>query len=142
MKCLVFLIGERGRELGGYIYSVMTDLEVQRICMECGQRIVGRTDKKFCNDHCRTAWHNKMHYDEASHIKSINTILRKNRKILAELRASGARRIPTVALMRLGFEFGYFTSMKKSRSGILHYCYEQSYVPMCLNKIKFIKLTE
>jgi hypothetical protein len=107
----------------------MTDLDVQRICLECGQRIVGRTDKKFCNDHCRTAWHNKLHSDSTSYMRNVNNILRKNRRILAALVANGRKKVDAEALMRLGFEFGYFTNMKKRRNGpAMLYCYEQSYV--------------
>ncbi len=39
----------------------MIRTDIQRHCTECGQRLAGRSDKKFCNDQCRTAWHNKQH---------------------------------------------------------------------------------
>jgi len=99
--------------------------------MECGERIVGRTDKKFCNDHCRTAWHNKLHSDATSYIRNVNNILRKNRRILAELAANGKKKVEAQVLTRLGFEFDYFTNIELSGKGTAtHYCYEQAYIQM------------
>jgi hypothetical protein len=103
-----------------YLATAMTE----RLCIECGQRIVGRTDKKFCNDHCRTAWHNKLHAHATSYVKNVNNILRKNRKILAGLAVGGKRKVETSLLAGLGFEFGYFTSVEKAT----RYCYEQAYI--------------
>lgn len=104
--------------------------ESHRICIECGERIAGRTDKKYCTDQCRTAWHNK-HHSESVYMRTVNNILRRNRKILADLAARGVRKVGSAALMKLGFEFGYFTNMKRSRNGVLaHYCYEQGYTAL------------
>jgi len=109
----------------------MTNLEITRHCSECGQRIAGRADKKFCNDQCRTAWHNKMHTGEYIHMKNINNILKRNRRILAELTANGRKEIRSVALSKLGFQFDYFTSTQKDRNGYLsHFCYDMGYMPV------------
>ena len=29
-------------------------------CLECGEKIIGRSDKKFCNDACRNSYNNKQ----------------------------------------------------------------------------------
>lgn len=109
----------------------MIHLETDRNCGECGQRIAGRTDKKFCNDQCRTAWHNRQHAGESSYVRDVNNILRKNRRILAELTAGGSKEIRSVVLTKLGFKFGYFTGAKKSRRGSLErFCYDQCYMPV------------
>jgi len=104
--------------------------ETDRRCTECGQRLSGRADKKFCNDQCRTAWHNKQ-LDDSPHIRSVNNILRRNRRILAELTATGKKEIRSVVLTRLGFDFSHFTSVRKKRGGLLeHFCYDLGYVPV------------
>lgn len=108
----------------------MTNFEISRNCGECGQRIIGRADKKFCNDQCRTAWHNKQYSIDNDQVKNVNTILRRNRRILAELTAQGKREIRSVTLAKLGFKFGYFTSLKKRNGSLEHFCYDQSYVPV------------
>jgi len=106
----------------------------ERLCIECGQRIIGRTDKKFCNDNCRTAWHNKLHADTNSYMRSVNNILRKNRRILAGLTAEGRKKIETSTLARLGFEFDYFTRIEDST----RYCYEQGYVQLPNGALRLI----
>jgi hypothetical protein len=109
----------------------MLTIETDRRCTECGQRIAGRTDKKFCNDQCRTSWHNKQYGVDNDHIRNVNTILRKNRRILAELTAAGSKEIRTTTLTKLGFRFGYFTSTRKGRNGSAeHFCYDQCFVPV------------
>ena len=109
----------------------MIHLDNERLCPECNQRINGRTDKKFCNDQCRTAWHNKQYADDTGYVRNVNTILRKNRRILAELTSEGKKEIHSVALTKLGFNFNYFTSARKNRNGSFeHFCYDQAYLPV------------
>jgi hypothetical protein len=98
-----------------------------RNCLECGHRISGRVDKKFCNDHCRTAWHNKLQGDQNNYMRSVNTILRRNRRILADLSTSGTKKVEPRILKRLGFEFDYFTHLQRKKGCAWHYCYEHGY---------------
>ncbi|MEI9918607.1 MAG: hypothetical protein WDO14_07370 [Bacteroidota bacterium] len=104
---------------------------MERQCTECGQRIIGRSDKKFCNDQCRTAWHNRLKGEEYIFMKSTNNILKRNRNILASLIDDGRTEIRSVTLTKLGFQFGYFTRTQKDRNGYLsHFCYDVGYVPV------------
>ena len=32
---------------------------MSKVCPECGEKIIGRVDKKFCSDYCRNAFNNK-----------------------------------------------------------------------------------
>ena len=32
-------------------------------CPECGDKLKGRADKKFCSDACRNAYNNKLNSD-------------------------------------------------------------------------------
>ena len=27
-------------------------------CLHCGEKLIGRVDKRFCDDQCRNTWHN------------------------------------------------------------------------------------
>jgi predicted nucleic acid-binding Zn ribbon protein len=109
----------------------MINASPDRRCTECGQRIAGRTDKKFCNDQCRTSWHNKQYGVDNERVRNVNNILRKNWRILAELTANGSTEIPSVTLTRLGFKFGYFTGTRKGRNGSAeHFCYDQCFIPV------------
>jgi hypothetical protein len=39
---------------------------MNKVCLECGEKIVGREDKKFCSDGCRNAYNNKINKDDES----------------------------------------------------------------------------
>ena len=57
---------------------------MQKTCLECGEKIVGRVDKKFCSDYCRNAHHNNLNKDRKNLVRNVNNLLRKNYRILEE----------------------------------------------------------
>lgn len=98
-------------------------------CKECGDEIVGRVDKIFCCDECRTAFHNRNYREENKKFQEINSILRKNYKILNSILATGKVKCTYDYLAKMGFNFKYFTSYKRASfsRGIEHSCYDISY---------------
>lgn len=103
-----------------------------KTCLECGGKLTGRVDKKFCSDQCRITYNNRLHAGEEAHyMKRVNIILRKNRKILAQLNTTGKTRVSGSKLKEKGFDFGYFTNLYKTREGsVYHYCYDQGYLAL------------
>ncbi len=102
-----------------------------RTCIECGEKLVGRIDKKFCSDSCRIAYNNRLNSSDTSYMRSVNNILRRNRRILQALNPTGKTRISREKLLEKGFDFNYFTSQYKTRDGaIYHYCYDQGYLEL------------
>ncbi len=86
-------------------------------------------DAKFCSNYCRSSYHNKQKSDGDREIKKINSILRKNRKILATLNTSGIKRIHRNKLMVSGFNFNYLTNtFKTARGKTYKFCYDQGYI--------------
>ncbi len=101
------------------------------VCLECGEALIGRADKKFCNDQCRSAHYQKMQADSAPLIRSINNQLRKNRAILAKLNPDGKTKVKKAALEKEGFLFKYFTSTYTTRENRTYYfVYDQGYLPL------------
>lgn len=99
--------------------------------MECGDPIQGRSDKKFCSDQCRTSYYNRQNADSTNYMRNINRILRKNRKILADLNPNGKSKVSKAKLLDMGFNFSYFTNVYKTKTGKVYYfCYEQGYLPI------------
>ncbi len=103
----------------------------QKTCLECGNTIVGRIDKKFCSDLCRIAYNNKLNSDDTNYVRNVNNILRKNRRILLDLNPEGKNKVSRDKLKAKGFDFRYFTSTYTTKEGSLYfYCYDQGYLPI------------
>lgn len=104
---------------------------VEKACLECKSTFRGRIDKKFCNDQCRSAYNNRLNADQTEYVRSINFILKKNRRILIELNPEGKSRVSGEKLKAKGFDFNYFTSIYTTKEGAHYfYCYEQGYLPI------------
>lgn len=81
----------------------------QKNCMDCGAAIQGRVDKKFCDDSCRTNFHNQKYKTHQAGFRKIESILRSNRKILAQFLQEGVQTPSKEMLEQAGFNFDYFT---------------------------------
>lgn len=101
-----------------------------RKCLECGDRIIGRVDKKFCTDQCRNTYNNRLNSDNTNTVRNINNILRRNRRILEELnKQSGKTMVTREVLLTKGFNFTYHTHTYTTQKGYTYYfCYEQGYL--------------
>ena len=97
-------------------------------CIECGAKLTGRSDKKFCSDYCRATYHNSLYRKAASEQAPVARILRRNFDILGGLHATGRRRADRESLKKLQFNTEYFTAARKGRFGRRIYsCYTYSY---------------
>lgn len=97
-------------------------------CLECGEKIIGRSDKKFCNDACRNAFNNKHNKDSTNLMRNVNNKLRKNHRILEELNIEGKTKIAKAKLDGLGFDFNFFTNIKVYKNGSEYkFVYDQGY---------------
>lgn len=102
---------------------------MKKPCLECGDTITGRADKKFCSDQCRSAHNNRLNRDATNFVRNINHILRKNRRILAELNPEGKAQVRRDKMVERGFKFSYFTNEYRTKSGNTYrFCYEQGYL--------------
>lgn len=100
-------------------------------CLECGQRIIGREDKKFCNDACRNTYNNKLNKDTTNFMRTVNYSLRKNYRILCENNPEGKSKTSRKKLLDLGFDFSLITSIYTTKSGVTYYfVYDQGYMPI------------
>jgi predicted nucleic acid-binding Zn ribbon protein len=101
-----------------------------KICPECGDKLIGRSDKKFCSDQCRNAYNNKLNSDTTNTVRNINNILRKNRRILEDLnKQSGKTMVTKETLLTNGFNFTYHTHSYTTQKGYTYmFCYEQGYL--------------
>jgi hypothetical protein len=100
-------------------------------CLDCGEPIKGRSDKKFCNDQCRNNYNNRLNSDNNNFVRNINNILRKNRRILENLNPDKKIKVHRDKLAERGFNFNYITNISKTKHGNTYcFCYEQGYLPL------------
>lgn len=100
-------------------------------CLECNDSIVGRVDKKFCNDACRNSYNNKFNKDGKNLIRNVNNRLRKNWRILEHLNPNQKTKTSRTKLIEQGFDFNYFTSIYTTKAGTVYYfIYDQGYLPL------------
>ena len=101
----------------------------KRLCQECEEPLLGRIDQKFCSDYCRNTFNNRLNSDINVQVRRINSILRKNRRILSEFNPNGKVTLDAFVLAEAGFNFHYFTNVFKTKRGTQYFfCYDQGYV--------------
>lgn len=104
---------------------------MSKACLECGEKLVGRTDKKFCSDACRNSYNNTLNKDRKNLIRNTNNWLRKNYRILEALNPEQKTKVSRARLIEKGFDFNYLTSVYTTKAGTVYYfVYDQGYLPL------------
>ncbi len=105
---------------------------MQGECLECGGRLVGRVDKKFCSDHCRNAFHNEKNKVRRNLLRRVNNALRKNYRILESFQLTGGSATTTrKRLLESGFDFDLHTSVYTTAKGkTYHFIYDLGYLSL------------
>lgn len=100
--------------------------------MECDREILGRIDKKFCNDYCRNAYNNKLNKDSNNLVRNVNNRLRKNYRVLESFkRYDGKTKTTKTKLLDKGFDFEYITNLYTTKKGTVYYfVYDLGYLPL------------
>lgn len=101
---------------------------MERSCLECGEKVIGRSDKVFCCDFCRNAYNNKKRRDQEKETRQTNNILFKNMRILLNLEKAGRKSVPVKTLLEQKFDFNHYTHSSKSFAHRRYYhCYSFKY---------------
>ncbi|MDA3891748.1 MAG: hypothetical protein PF517_08810 [Salinivirgaceae bacterium] len=101
----------------------------QHTCLYCQNEIKGRSDKKFCDANCRSAYHNQTANNQEHFIRSINKQLRANRAALKKACPWGKATVRKDFLKQLGMDFKHITHTWKSAHGNLYFfCYDYGYM--------------
>lgn len=112
---------------------------MKNVCLYCKEPLIGRSDKKFCNDQCRITFHNSKVNEKENVIKDVNKVLRKNRSILKFASPMGKTTVKKSFLTRHGFDFSFYTNHFKTNNGNVYtFCYDYGYLDLDGDKILVI----
>ncbi len=113
---------------------------VEKRCLECGEPILGRSDKKFCSDYCRNAYNNRKNKAGSNLIRTINNRLKKNWRILEQFNPEGKTKIHKSKLEAAGFDFNLFTSIYTTKKqSVYYFVYDQGYLDIGNNFYMLVK---
>lgn len=109
----------------------MIPIKKPKYCLNCGEEIMGRTDKMFCKDSCRNTYNNKQNKDVTNLMRNTNNKLRKNYRILTELNPNEQVKVTRQLLKKKGFDFDFCTNVLNAKTGKVYRCvYDQSYTEL------------
>jgi len=114
----------------------------EKSCTHCSKKLVGRTDKKFCNNYCRSSFHNDQLGNRTNYIRRINYLLQKNRQILAASYSihPAKKPIPLSTLFIQGFSAMHFTHQEKNqRNDTFIFCYDYGYRKVGRNAVQIVQ---
>jgi len=101
---------------------------MRRTCLLCAKVLNGRRDKKFCNEQCRAAYHNRKRRNARPEVAETHHKLRLNHAILRQFRTAGHGRPQRKELLMAGFDATFLTSLQWNSAGELYYfCYDEGY---------------
>jgi len=104
---------------------------MEKQCLECKDKLIGRADKKFCSDACRNSFNNRFNKDSTNFMRTVNNKLRKNWRILEALNPNQKTKTTKEKLLNKGFNFEYFTNTYTTKAGTVYYfVYNQGYLPL------------
>ena len=111
-----------------------------RLCLDCKGELRGRSDKKFCDDQCRSNYNNRQLSENTSYMRQVNSILKRNRRIMEELNPDGKIKISRKKLLTKGFNFEYFTNIYQTQTGRKYYfCYESGYLLLDNDEVLLVR---
>jgi hypothetical protein len=103
---------------------------ITSFCKFCNKSVKGRSDKRFCSDLCRTAFHNNERRTDYRNelVCMINGQIKKNRNILKSILDENRTAFNSTDLLIRGFSFTFFTHENISKSGsVYRFCYDYGY---------------
>jgi predicted nucleic acid-binding Zn ribbon protein len=105
-----------------------------RKCQYCQEKLKGRSDKKFCDDYCRTTFNYEKYKKKPSHYMTVKKQLQLNRKLLSQYNRGGKVSIRKERLINRGFDPHYFTHYwKNAKNEVYLFCFEHGFIKRMIN---------
>ncbi|WP_417201392.1 hypothetical protein [Bizionia sp.] len=116
-------------------------MRFHRECLYCKKELIGRTDKKFCDPQCKSAYqYQKSKEQPERFFDKVENQLKLNRKILKEFNKGGKVTVRAEILKEIGFNPNFFTHYWKSKKGDVYlFVYEYGFLKTTEHSVdKFI----
>lgn len=101
-----------------------------KTCLYCKKELKGRTDKKFCDPQCKSAYQYQQAKDKPERFyNKVDNQLKLNRKILKEYNKGGKVIVRSSMLTQEGFDPNFFTHYwKNSKGDVYLFVYEYGFL--------------
>lgn len=113
-------------------------------CQKCGKKLFGRSDKKYCNDYCRSEANNISRGTTNNIVRKVNNKLKRNRLVLESLlNGEQSKKCHKDMLTKEGFLFDFHTNTLQNKKGDTYFfCYEYGYLQTGENWFLVVKSKE
>ncbi|GGW65723.1 hypothetical protein DFQ11_10327 [Winogradskyella epiphytica] len=101
-----------------------------KTCKACDKILIGRSDKKFCNANCKSAYHYGKYLEETPKFYyKVDRQLKKNRRILKSFNKAGKATVRCHILLEMGFNPNFFTHFwKNKKNDVYLFVYEYGFL--------------
>ncbi len=105
-------------------------MRIYKECRHCGKELSGRTDKKFCDPQCKSAYQYQIEKQNPERFyNKVDNQLKLNRRLLKEYNKGGKVTIRSSVLLELGFDPNFFTHYWKNQKGEVYlFVYEYGFL--------------
>lgn len=102
----------------------------RKVCKSCGKELTGRSDKVFCDLHCKSSYHYRRSLEEAPRFyNKVDNQLKQNRRILKAYNKAGKATVRIGVLESEGFNPKFFTHYWKNQKGDVYlFVYEYGFL--------------
>lgn len=106
-------------------------------CLNCGKVLNGRSDKIYCDVHCKSSYQYQQTKIQGSNFyQRVDKQLKLNRKLLKQFNKAGKATIRSETLETLGFNSKYFTHYwKNSKGDVYLFAYEYGFLKKIENDV-------
>jgi len=113
-------------------------MRIQQNCKHCNKELQGRTDKKYCNLHCKSAFQYQQAQEQPERFYNrVDNQLKLNRRLLKNFNKAGKATVRTKQLIAEGFNPNFFTHYWKNTKGDVYlFVYEYGFLKRTENKIE------
>jgi hypothetical protein len=105
-------------------------MRIYKECRYSNKELSGRTDKKFCDPQCKSAYQYQIEKQNPERFyNKVDNQLKLNRRLLKEYNKGGKVTIRSSVLLELGFDPNFFTHYWKNQKGEIYlFVYEYGFL--------------